>query len=84
MKFFLQILYIKGGFMSIHGKSQKNLSDFLAIYGHFEIFLKKSEIFFKKRLTNLKRCDIINIVVRGKTVNGAVRKTCEDSVRLAE
>ena len=50
MKFFLQILYIKGGFVSIHGKFPKNLADFLAIYGRFEIYLKKSEIFFKKTL----------------------------------
>ena len=32
-----------------------------------QIFLKKSEIFFKKCLTNEKRSDIINIVVRDKT-----------------
>lgn len=28
--------------------------------------LKKFEIFFKKRLTNRKSCDIINIVVRAE------------------
>lgn len=36
--------------------------------------LKKSEIFFKKRLTNQKSCDIINIVVRAVTQK-ALRNT---------
>ena len=50
------------------------LSEFFPILRRLHIFLKKSEIFFKKSLTNLKCCDIIIFVVR-KTTDRKVKKS---------
>ena len=51
----------------IYKKISKKFYFRITVYSRIPAFLKKSEIFFKKRLTNEKRSDIINIVVRDKT-----------------
>ena len=51
----------------IYKKISKKFHFRITVYSRILTFSKKSEIFFKKRLTNEKRSDIINIVVRDKT-----------------
>ena len=51
----------------------------IPVFRRFRAKIKKSEIFFKKCLTNQKSCDIIIIVVRDKTT-----KTMESCGGLAQ